>query len=331
MSLDRYHAAACQTDRPIPATRAEIPANVTRMLEMVDCAVTGYAPFFRVKLVVFPEFAISCPLYETAEELLEKLAEPVPNEQTDRFAKKAKELGIYIQCGSQLEVDPRWPDTVFNTTMLAGPDGYLLKYRKVNPWIPWEVHASPHDIPDYPDDPFPVAQTELGNLGCATCYDWLFPEATRQLAANGAEVLIRISAYMDPWGATPPMDWWTVVNRCRAIENLCWVVASNQAASLKNYPPFSWPGGSMIVDFDGRVLAQADPGPGEKIVVGPVDLAALRDARKTRQGHQHLAHLRTEAYPVYKKTLFPGSPTAADRTVAALNETIRKAKNATGA
>ena len=40
-------------------------------------------------------------------------------------------------------------------------------------------------------------------------------------------------------------------------------------------PPFAWPGGSMVVDYDGRILAQVDPGPGEKIVVGPIDLAAL--------------------------------------------------------
>ena len=132
MPQDRYHAAACQTDRPHPHRRGDIHKNVDRMLEMVDMAVEGYAPFFPVKLVVFPEFAISCPLYETAEELLEKLAEPVPNDQTDRLAKKARDLGVFIQSGSQLEVDPRWPDTVFNTTLLIGPDGYLTKYRKLN-------------------------------------------------------------------------------------------------------------------------------------------------------------------------------------------------------
>ena len=32
--------------------------------------------------------------------------------------------------------------------------------------------------------------------------------------------------------------------------------------------------------------AQADPGPGEKIVVGPIDLAALRAERHRRRGHQ---------------------------------------------
>ncbi len=160
-----------------------------------------------------------------------------------------------------LERDDNYPGVVFNTTCLIGPGGVLYKYRKVNPWIPYEVHASPHDLPGYDEPLFPVADTEIGRIGCAICYDWLFPEAMRQLAANGAEVLVRVSAYMDPWGATPPMDWWTLVNRCRAVENTAYVVAANQGASLKHYPPYSWPGGSMVVDFDGRVLAEATPAP----------------------------------------------------------------------
>ena len=65
--------------------------------------------------------------------------------------------------------------------------------------MPWEVHASPHDIADYPDDPFPVVETEIGRLGAAICYDWLFPETLRVLAFKGAEVLVRVSAYLDPW------------------------------------------------------------------------------------------------------------------------------------
>lgn len=61
----------------------------------------------------------------------------------------------------------------------------------------------------------------------------------------------------------------------------------------------------MIVDYDGRILAQAEPGTGEKIVVGPIDLAALRAERKRRRGHHILAHLRTEAYPAYRQPIYP--------------------------
>jgi hypothetical protein len=101
------------------------------------------------------------------------------------------------------------------------------------------------------------------------------------------------------------MNWWTLINRARALENIAFVVAANQGASLRHYPPYSWPGGSQIVDFDGRLLAEASPGPGERIVVAPVDISALRHERQTRIGHHMLAHLRTEAYDVYRARGYP--------------------------
>jgi len=126
------------------------------------------------------------------------------------------------------------------------------------------------------------------------------------------------------------MDWWTVVNRCRALENVAYVVASNQGASLSHYPPFSWPGGSMVVDFDGRILAQADPGPGEKIVFAPVDVGALRHERATRRGHQSLAHLRTETYPMYRRTFYPGGRGPEKLSVEQIDEAIAEVKTKLG-
>ena len=61
----------------------------------------------------------------------------------------------------------------------------------------------------------------------------------------------------------------------------------------------------MVVDFDGRILAQADPGPGTKIVVAPIDVTALRHDREARSGHHMLSNLRTEAYPVYGGGRYP--------------------------
>src|SRR5207253_927149 len=47
------------------------------------------------------------------------------------------------------------------------------------------------------------------------------------------------------------------------------------------------------------------PAPGERIVVAPLDVSALRHERATRRGHHMLAHLRTEAYPVYAEHRYP--------------------------
>ncbi len=326
----RYHAAAIQTAFENPRTRDEIGARVARMCAMIEQTVGGYEPFFDVRLIAFPEFAHSAPVYTTQAELLKHLAVELPNEHVDSYIRVCKKLGCYVQTGTFIERDPAWPGAVFNATLLVGPDGVLSKYRKVNPWLPWEVHTSPHDLPGNTADPFPVTQTPIGAIGCAICYDWLFPEVTRQLAFNGAEVLVRVSAYMDPWGATAPMDWWTVINRARAIENTAYVLAANQGAHFEQYAPFSWPGGSMVVDFDGRILAQADPGPGEKVVVAPIDIGALREARTRRRGHDMRAHHRTELYPYARGHALAPATDPAAITIESLNARIAAAKRQVG-
>jgi predicted amidohydrolase len=323
---DLYYAAACQTDFPAAVTRDEIASRVDRMLAMIEQTITGYEPFFDVRLLAFPEFAHTAPIYPTTAELIEKLAVRLPNEHTDRYEAIARQYGCFIQTGSFLEIDDAYPGHLFNSTLLIGPDGILSKYRKVNPWIPWEVHSSPHDIEGYNEDPFPVADTELGRIAVATCYDWLFPETIRELTFRGAEIMIRISAYMDPWGATEPMDWWTLINRTRALENTVYVVAANQGATMNHYPPFSWPGGSMVVDYDGRILAQADPGPGEKVVVAPINPSALRQERARRLGHDTRAHTRSELYEYLSvERLAPASSKTAI-SIDSLSDRIRTAK-----
>jgi predicted amidohydrolase len=295
------------------------------MSQIIEQTITGYEPFFDVRLLTFPEFAHAAPIYQTVDELRRHLALPIPNEHTDVYENLAKQYGCYIQTGSFLEVDDKYPGALFNTTALIGPNGILSKYRKVNTWIPWEVHTSPHDLPDYAEEPFPVVDTELGKIGVATCYDWLFPETIRQIAFNGAEIIVRISAYMDPWGTAEPVAWRTLVNRTRALENMVYVVAANQGATLKHYPPFSWPGGSMVVDYDGRILAQADPGAGEKVVVAPINIAQLRAERERRIGHDMRAHVRSEVHSYLDRPhLAPAGP--ADITIESLKERIAIAK-----
>ena len=285
MTPIRYSAAACQTDLPNPIGRLEMKANTDRMLSMIDSAVGGQRRrSCRCGSSCSPSSRTRRPSTRRVAELRREAGRADP-ERAHRPPPREGEGARHLHPERH---DARGrpasgPGSVFNTTCLIGPEGILYKYRKVNPWIPYEVHASPHDVPGYDEPLFPVADTRDRPASAArSATTGSSPRRIRQLAVNGAEVLVRVSAYMDPWGATEPMDWWTVVNRCRALENMAFVVAANQGAALRHYPPYSWPGGSMVVDFDGRILAQASPGPGERIVVGPVDItrpaARARDA-----------------------------------------------------
>src|SRR5260370_3682049 len=92
----RYAVAACQTDMPNPIDRFGMRANTDRMLSMIDSAVAGAAPFLPVRLVVFPEFAHSAPIFQTAEELIEKLAIKIPNEHTELLEQKPRQGAVHI-------------------------------------------------------------------------------------------------------------------------------------------------------------------------------------------------------------------------------------------
>ncbi len=292
----RYYAAAIQTDLPALDKLRELPARCRRLAELARQTVEAYAPVFDIRLLVFPEFAHQAPVYPDAKSLYDKLAVELSGDFLNPYLEVARDLNVYLQTGTFLEKDPRYPGHVFNSTLLIGPEGVLSRYRKVNPWQPWEVHSSPADIAGYEEPLFPVADTAIGRLGVAICYDWLFPQCIQAIAYQQADVICRVSAYMDPWGSAEPMNWWPLVNRTRALENTVYVVASNQGATRERFPPFSWPGGSMVVDFDGRIMAQAEPGPGERIVVAPIDLAALHYERQRRKGHCMAQHNRPNCY-----------------------------------
>ena len=153
---------------------------------------------------------------------------------------------------------------------------------------------------------FPSPTPRSGGLACAVCYDWLFPEAIRQLAANGAEVLLRVSAYMDPWGSTEPMNWWSLVNRCRALENIAYVVAANQGASARALPAvFAGPAEARSWISTGACSPTRPPdrvnGSSSRRSTSPLSGTSAQ----TRRGHHMLSHLRTEAYPVYTRHHYP--------------------------
>src|SRR4051812_12689425 len=105
---------------------------------MNDFPVPRHQPLLHVPPNTLTPAAHPAPIYPTVENLIDRLALPTPNEHTDRYQKKARDLGVYIQTGSFLEIDPKWPKHVFNPPCLIGPAGILYKYRKTHPWLPWE-------------------------------------------------------------------------------------------------------------------------------------------------------------------------------------------------
>jgi predicted amidohydrolase len=117
-----------------------------------------------------------------------------------------------------------------------------------------------------------VAPLPWGRLGMTVCYDLRFPYLYRLLAQAGAAFLSIPSAFTVPTGQAH----WHVLQRARAIETGCFVLAPAQwgehAEGRRTY------GHSLIVAPWGEVLADAGEGVG--IITAKIDPARVEEARR---------------------------------------------------
>lgn len=299
--------------------RDDINVNLERYLKLIATISRRFGSSLSpLKLVAFPEFflqgfttrpEVDMDYYE--REILITL----PGPETDRLAAKARELDLYI-LGCALEHDPLFPGYFFNTAFLISPAGEIVhKYRKAFTAIHAEMAMSPHDVitrylevygkgKSVLETIFPVADTEIGKIGTFTCMDGHFPEVTRALAMQGAEVLIRPTAFPEPL-VSGPMNTWELQNRIRAHENMAYVVAPNTGELISDELPMHFtPGDSMIVDFNGVITGRA-PYPGETLVAAEINLDALRRRRQDPR-RNFLSQIRSELfYELYSKPIYP--------------------------
>lgn len=117
-----------------------------------------------------------------------------------------------------------------------------------------------------------VVDTPFGRLGLAVCYDLRFPELFRKMVDMGVQIITLPSAFTAMTGRAH----WKVLLRARAIENLCYVVASAQGgyhvSGRETY------GNSMIVNPWGVVIDRLTSGSG--FVIADIDLEYLESTRR---------------------------------------------------
>jgi predicted amidohydrolase len=234
-------------------------------------------------LIVFPEAALGGYPYEATG------APPaLLTRDSEVFDRLARVAGPAVVCIGYTE---RAADGPFASAVCLSGDGVLGHHRK--------VHVPPSERPLLRSgDGFAAFDTPLGRLGMLICYDKVFPEAARNLALDGAEIIASMAAWpvcrLRPAPvirADRQVLHFNALDVARAVENQVVWVSANHYGSLG---PLRFPGQAKVVDPDGRVLAATGARAG--LALANIDSHAV--VRRARDELFHLGDRVARAYGV---------------------------------
>ena len=234
------------------------------------------------RLIVFPEMSLQGHVWDmlgttTEDEYLYhyKNAEPIPGPSTEVIAEEAKRHNMSIVFGMAEKAAVGGEAVLYNSCVLVNPEGSIGIYRK--------VHAAGNEVRLFNKGAcWPVFDTDIGRIGMLSCYDRIFPESTRELALQGADILVILSAWSAGADEPEPAYWGSLgrfVERVRALENQCWVISSNHTEFEKK-GGVEYHGHSRIVSPSGEVIAEG--GYEEGLVTARINIK--KEIRRTRTG-----------------------------------------------
>ncbi len=150
-------------------------------------------------------------------------------------------------------------DLLYNTSVLVGPGGVAGKYRKLHLFMDEKDIFEPGNLG------LPVFNIGICKVGMLVCFDWVFPEAWRLLALEGADIICHPSNLVLPYAqqAVP------VHAMCSRI----YAVTCNRIGTEKD---LTFTGQSIIANPQGEVLSRASTEQ-EAVSIVDVDIEAARD------------------------------------------------------
>jgi 5-aminopentanamidase len=152
----------------------------------------------------------------------------------------------------------------YNTALLIAPSGLAGVYNKTHLAVYGDgTERLAESEYWHPGDTIPVFETELGRIGVEICYDNAFPEVSRTLALQGAELIVNISAAIRGYE-----EHWASHIRVRAAENAVWFLHVSVVGTQKTVEFF---GGSRLYTPEGDLQFAAPYGE-EFVGVVSVDL-----------------------------------------------------------
>ena len=248
-----------------------VSANLSEAERLIEIAVNQGA-----KLVVLPEYFAIMGLKDTDK--IKVREEEGQGQIQDFLSKTAKRHKVWI-IGGSVPLATKSPGKVRNSCLVYDDKGKLVaRYDKIHLFGLDLGNEHYHEETTIePGNAIKVVDTPFGKIGLSICYDLRFPELYR--AMGEVNIIVVPSAFTDTTGKAH----WESLVRARAIENLCYVIASAQGGY--HISGRETHGNSMIVDPWGVVLDRLPRGSG--VVMATINPKYQESLRKSLPALQH--------------------------------------------
>lgn len=194
----------------------------------------------------------------------------------------AEELGVCVVLGMFAPADTvqrgeKTINRVANVALIAGP-GVLGGYEKIHTYDAFKYKESDTVRPGESLVVFDAGEL---SVGVATCYDIRFPEQFKELARQGAQLIVVPTSWADGPGK---LEQWRLLSAARALDSTTYVLAAGQArpGGEARAGEASGPTGighSVLVAPDGTRLAEAGYEP--EILYGEVEPDTVAKVRES--------------------------------------------------
>lgn len=231
------------------------------------------------ELVVFPECATSGYCFDNLSEA-RPFAQNVPGPVTESLQGVCRKVGGFAAFGM---LETASDGGVFNTAVLVGAEGVVGSYRKIHlPYLGVDRFAT------YGDRQFAVHGVSGVNVGLNICYDAGFPESSRIMSLQGADLIVLPTNWA---AASLHLAEHTISTR--ALENGVYYIAVNRVGE-ENGTRFI--GISSICAPDGEVLAVSARDE-ETIIYADVDTAQARQKLRVRKPEDQMINRIADRRP----------------------------------
>ena len=257
-----FRAACIQTN-----TGQDVAANLANASDLVRRARDDGAD-----LIALPETVNV--MDSSRKELMSKVGPEQDNPALVGFQDLARETGAWILVGSLIIQDDGAEKMANRSFLIDGEGEIRARYDKVHMFDVNLGGSEDHRESNHyrAGSQAVLATTPWCQLGMTICYDIRFPYQYRALAHAGAAVITTPAAFTRISGQAH----WHVLQRARAIETGCFVIAPAQCGDHPGKRQTN--GHSLIVDPWGKVLADGGEQPG--FIAADIDLALVEQARR---------------------------------------------------